>query len=317
MPGNLANLDVRLGLPTLLAVTASDVAVWNESGSAGPPEPVYNASIHTLAWSDTFESYAVGSPPSGYSIDQSHGTVSVVTDKAFAGTQSLKISFNNDGCLGGSDANVAIEKSIGTGDTHRDWIVTYETLWPVGYMFYWSAGGCSRGSSEKEWVNFYTSSPPFGGKWSLVAHNFSSSELAAAQPLDYSGLAPGLMWCLFIDTLEQTSTKSNIQYPQNNGRGSLDPNSLADGNWHRITIRTKKESGVDVGDGIVQMWVDGQIVINYDGTDTTSSAFNLVYVPSASGMYHPFIYVGIFNGGAPQAQSRWLDNGQSFYVTAS
>lgn len=289
--------------------------------TAASSEPTYNPAIHTLAWSDDFETYTVGAHPTGYSVDSSHGTVAVANDQAFSGTKSVKITWNNDGCLGGSDANCNIQKSIGTGDTHRDWIVTYNTLFSAGYKFYWDAGGCSRGVSEKEWINFYTSSPPFGGKWGVDAHKFSAPEMAAAQPPIYTASLPAAMlWCLFIDASDGSS-KSNIQYPQHlllpGSAGAKDPYSLVDSAWHRITIRTKKESSIDKGDGVVQMWVDGNAIMNYDGTDSNSPAFNLVYVPSASGMYHPFIYVGIFNGGAPQAQSRWVDKGSAFYVTAS
>ncbi len=281
-------------------------------------EPVFNSATDVMALSDDFPSSSyptISALASPYSIATSHGTVSLDSTQAFASDQSVKVTFNNDGCLDGqspSDASVGIGRSIGANDTHPEWVASYYAMYQPGYMFWWSNGGCSRGVSAKELVNFYASTPGGVGKWSLVAHHFSASELSSVWPPIYQvsvGAGGAVLWGVWQDNLETSSTvaANNPTYPQHLAIGTKDPNAIADGAWHRITVRSRKQSGVDVGDGIIQMWVDGVLVMNYDGTDSSSPAYHKVYVSSNAGMYQPFAVAGIFNGGAPQLQSRWLD----------
>ena len=122
------------------------------------------------------------------------------------------------------------------------------------------------------------------------------------------------MWGLFIDNIEAgSSLKGTIEYPQHLAIGTKDPTSLGDAAWHRITVRTRKQSAIDAGDGIIQMWVDGVLVMNYDGTDATSLAYHKVYIMTVAGQYSPFDLAGVFNAGSPQAQSRWYDNVRFWY----
>lgn len=283
-------------------------------------EPTFRAGVDTMMWSDDFSQYTSSANLfAGYNQSSQNGG-SLNLDKAIFvnDSQSLRIDWDSAGCLGGNDANVHIEKSVGKLDLHKEWVASYYTRFSAGYMFYWSAGGCSRGVSAKELVS-YASGQTLNGKWSIVAHAFGSNELATACPTIFqSGISSGLLWGFFLDgsdsgTAFPAASCASVAYPQHLAIGSKDPNSLVDGQWHHITVRTRKQSALDVGDGIVQMWVDGVLVMNYDGSDPSSLAYHKVFVRIQSGQYAPFWLAGIFNAGSPKAQSRWFDEIRFWY----
>ena len=62
-----------------------------------------------------------------------------------------------------------------------------------------------------------------------------------------------------------------------------------------------------MGDGIVQMWVDGTLVIDYNGGDPASAAYRQTWTRT-NDFGSPLQFPSVLNGGAPQAQSQWWDN---------
>jgi hypothetical protein len=77
-------------------------------------------------------------------------------------------------------------------------------------------------------------------------------------------------------------------------------------------MRIREESAVDAGDGILQVWIDGVQIMNYDGGNAESPAFGKVYARTMT-VFRPIQYQTVVNAGAPQEQSRWFDDVKVWY----
>jgi Bacterial Ig-like domain (group 2) len=320
---------VGVGSGTITAFCDDLVASYSCTVTAAA-EPTYTPSIHTSVWSEDFESYADATAlKAAYTHNESHGSIALDTTNFHAGAKSLALNFNGDGCLGSFDADVNLEKSFTIG-SHRDCISTYWFRFPAGYMHWWSAGGCSRGVGHKEWVLWRPTTPngqPSGKiTFSAVSQNWNTTN--NQNPLFFPS-ATGLLWWVTIQATTATdgwadSTKPSpgttsmamVQHLALPGSGSpKDPDSVADGNWHRLTIQMTSESALDAGDGKWFVWIDGVLIMNFDGQDATNFAYQQVYTRDRA--WNRVTTMGIFNGGAPQAEARGFDDCQIFYGTSS
>lgn len=174
-------------------------------------------------------------------------------------------------------------------------------------------GSCGRGNASKEFLIFRDPNNTTGGRISLLANNES------ACPAFYGQLAT-LSWNISLapqvtdtinkvsDTLPAGGCAGAERIKQYLALGSKDPQSIADGALHRVTIFILKESGDQVGDGIVRMWVDGTIVINYNGSDPTDPAYHQTYTRTNVGTAAPIAFPTVLNAGSQQLQSQWFDN---------
>jgi hypothetical protein len=97
-------------------------------------------------------------------------------------------------------------------------------------------------------------------------------------------------------TLGMGSDNDHPLHSQNVG-SALRPEDLADGAWHRITIRVKQSSTPTATDGSIHAWVDG---VQKWKRDNIAS--------HASGGWTLFKFPATFNQGSPVNQSEWIDN---------
>lgn len=290
-------------------------------GLVGPPpspltEPVYDPSVHTSVWFDDFESYTVGVPPTNYVLNQSHGTIVVDGTVAHGGSRSCKFTING-GCLSvGNDANVGLEKGMsslaGYSSSQRTWYVTWYAKYDVGYYdlncggefkelyIFRLAGGDPAGScaflatkngGPTACPDFYGSQVVPAGQigWSLVCH----AETGSTQPVTCSGAKESLRQELATTT----------------GRAQ----DIDDGSWHRITRKFRRESAPDAGDGGAWQWVDGTLVMAYDGSNPTDLAFGQVYTRSTA--FFDIQIFGVVNQSLSSTGNRWLDDLRVFRDT--
>ncbi len=267
---------------------------------AGEPQPQVG---DVIAFADSFAGYtSTAALLAAFTSAQTHGTVSLDTTQ-FPGNRVAKFHYNNDGCLGPTDADVLLERGVtGPGAPVREWLVSFQVAFQPGYMFWWSAGGCSRGVGQKAIVIFRDPNNTTGGRITL------SANLESANPPVYGDLGGVLSWTITID-MEAGSTKPGFSQiiRQHLALGSKTPNAIADGAWHRVTLRFVKESGIDVGDGIAQMWVDGTLAINYNGADPANAAYLRTWTRT-NNFGDPIQFPTVLNAGAPQAESQWWAN---------
>lgn len=291
-------------------------------------EPTYDAAVHTSVWAEDFESYAdTAALTAAYVDNNSHGSVNLDATASHGGSKSMRLDFNNDGCLGAGDADVYIEKSFTIG-SHRDSISIYWFRFPVGFLHYWAAG-CARGVGHKEWVLWRPTTPngqPSGKiTFSAVSQNWNTTQ--NQNPLFFPS-ASGLLWWVTIQATSTADGWADSTKPSTAGGGTSsmamvqhlatttkDPASLCDGLWHRMTIQMTAESVLDAGDGRWLVWIDGTPIMNFDGQDATNFAYQQVYTRDRA--WNRVTTMGIFNGGAPQAESRSFDDINVFYRTAS
>ena len=70
----------------------------------------------------------------------------------------------------------------------------------------------------------------------------------------------------------------------------------------------RKETATDAGDGLLKLWIDGILVISYDGEDQNDPYFGAVCTRNTPVVRLEF--AGILNTGSPIAQQEWFDNVQ-------
>ena len=79
------------------------------------------------------------------------------------------------------------------------------------------------------------------------------------------------------DATSSHGLSSSAAYRAHTNKLNWNAAGIDDGNWHRITFHIYRESAVDAGDGIIQAWGDGRLVMDDDGSDPTSPAYHKVY----------------------------------------
>jgi hypothetical protein len=268
-------------------------------------EPRYQAGQGT-SYLEAFEGFTSTSGVLGaYANKESHGVLTL-DSTSFAGNKTLEITYNNDGCLGSSDADVEIERNIGDADASaRDWVVTYYNAFQAGYEFWWGANisSCPRGNASKEVIIFRDPNNTTGGRISVLANT------ETACPAVYGSLGT-LLWNITIDQQPgntQPTGCGSQRIKQHLALTTENPDSIADGQFHRFTIFFRKESRADAGDGAVRMWVDGVMVIDYNGADPASPAYHKTFT-RLNGFAAPIQFPTVLNAGAPQQQSQWFDS---------
>jgi hypothetical protein len=102
-------------------------------------------------------------------------------------------------------------------------------------------------------------------------------------------------WRVAIDDALATTTRRAV-YAQQYRVTTHGPLALAQDQWHRVTLLLGRETRVGGGDGVVQVWVDGALVI-----DRTSAATGTAPI---AGVRYPTT----MRAGPSRAQSRWVDD---------
>jgi uncharacterized protein YjdB len=256
-------------------------------------------------YSETFDQYAsTAALKAAYAHTETHGTINLDTVVSFGGGKSFRIDWSNDGCLGSGDADVEVDKKVGDSvTTDRNWYLRYHARFTPGYQFAWDQSLCIRGAGSKE-VLLFRNTNNTGGRitWSAIKQSNECPSIQAN--------VSGLLWHYSVDkepgSVQPSQCSGSISYRQYLAQGSKDPASVADGQWHRVTIHIKRESAIDAGDGVIQTWIDGVLIMDYNGEDAGNPAFHQVFTRTMP-LFNPIQYQSILNAGAPQGQSRWFD----------
>jgi hypothetical protein len=290
------------------SLTPAATASFNVSALPAPnSEPTFTAGVDTSMYFENFESYASTTALRGaYATREIGGSVNLDALVALTGSKSFRADFIG-GCLGNNDAAVLIERQIPANQpADRDWVLQWHTLSP-GFKFRWdNFADCPRGGGNKEMVLFRDPSVA-GGKFTFGQAGATAPEC----PSIFTPAPSFSLWILFMEA-DAGATKPSCSGQQQVTMQHLaattkSPPQITDNAWHRLTLRLKKESAKDAGDGVVQFWIDGVLVMNYNGEDPASPAFGKVHTRTLP-MGRIFQYPGTVNGGAPQNQSRWFDD---------
>lgn len=324
-----------------------------DGNPGGLSEPLFNASIHTLVWPGQTN----GGSGSSYSWDSSHPAGNARTQEDFSGfansaailayfsnstsggsinldattgvssSSSMRIDWTDQGCLGASDANVGIQKRLGKmsdgihndiqnySSTAKHWIITCQMKFGTGYLFY-GRSGCAR-SGDQKIIVVYRDPNATHNKFTFHADNEGGRGCPISAYSSFNGQG---LWDWGWDSSESDGSAPSCGSPIFPGvvnNGTLDPGGVGDNTWRRVTLEVRKESIPLAGDGLYRLWVGGTLKANYDGQDSGNVAFNKCYTGDAVGFADPVIFFGIFNAGPPQAQSCWMTDWQTYYVTGS
>lgn len=225
-------------------------------------EPVFVAGTHTSLWHDDLESTATTAALYARYATQSNET-GVHLDATGGVNGSRGIRFDWRAKTGCTDDSHFIEGSIAPS---QEVVVQYSVRYQPNFAFDWiGRGGPCSGNAKKLFFLWAQQGSRFG----FISEN--------------RGLGVG-------------SDYDHPLFAQNTG-GAVTPEALADGQWHRITLRVRQSSTPTATDGYVHGWIDG----------VQRWAVNNI-ASRASGGWVLFKLPTTMNQGSPIDQSEWMDN---------
>ena len=188
-------------------------------------------------------------------------------------------------------------------------MIQYNVKYDVGFAFAGSDGPgvCNSGTESKQFLNIRSSTS--NGRMSFLVNNSGGVCPGDAAETAFTGKAR-YMSAFSADTGQISQCAgATPRYTQHTG-ASVDPDSIADGQTHLVTIYNKLESALNAGDGIVRVWVDSVLVMEYNGEAGGNAADTVYTVNATARPYAAYIiqYPWTYNGGSPKAQSQWRDN---------
>lgn len=261
----------------------------------GPPEP--RGSIQLLA-SEDFERYAsTGELKAGYGdLTEVGAELALDTTTAAGGTKSVRVDYGLDaGCV---DANPSLSKrfSITTPTTLA---VRYRFRLSPGFRFQQPPTHCGgAGTASQELV---VERDANGRGTIVLSAGAEPSNPPVAPALD------GLRWQVEVRDVRATQTPAtpHARYRQHLRFPRLGPAAVADGRWHSLTVLVSREPQAGSGAGVVQAWIDGEAVLDADGTPNGASAGRVF---SGTAQFGRFTVPSRLLSGASASQTRWLDD---------
>jgi len=257
----------------------------------GPREPFSSTQV---LYADDFERYANTAGVKGSYGDQREVNGSLnLDDLGDAGSRTLRIDYGPDaGC---QDSDVLVSKVMAITSPLSE-VFRYRFKFDRGFVFQQAACGVSAtGSTE------FVLGRVMGGRGTVVF----SAAADAPIPVIHQGVA-GLRWQLQVRDVRAPVTPQmpHVVYRQHLRVTRLSPSAVADGLWHRMAVLVQRETTSGAGDGIIRVWVDGEAVLDYDGS--AGAAVGKVY--SGTPQFGTITYPTVLAGGAGRAQSRWFDD---------
>lgn len=259
----------------------------------GPREPT-NAS--QVLYTDDFERYANTAALKGSYGDQREQGAAFAIDgtEAAQGTRSFRIDYQADGgCL---DADVFLSKVLAITSPQTA-MLQYRFRFAQGFRFQQPASHClGRGVSSTEFVLGRV----MNGRGTVVLSAAADEPLPLIHP-DVGGLR----WQVQVRDVRGTVTPAqpHALYRQHVRVTRLSPGALADGRWHRLGLLVQRETMAGLGNGVIRVWIDGDAVLDYDGSAGVAAA----KVFSGTAPFGAITYPSTLAAGASQVQSRWYD----------
>ncbi len=261
---------VGITLALLLLGCADGTAALGPSSSstAGAPpsfgvgEPTFGGGSQSALWADDFEGTAnTAALFARYTTQSGESGVHVDATGGLQGSRAIRVDWRTRaGC---ADDSHLLERAFPAAA--RDVIVQYSVRYTPGFAFDWSGNDRCSGNAKKLFFLWAAQ----GSRFDFISENHV---LGVGSDLDHPLFA------------------------QNIG-GALRPDDLADGSWHRITLRIRQSSTPTATDGSIHGWIDGA-----QRWAVTGIASN------ASGGWVLFKLPTTFNQGSPRDQSEWIDD---------
>ena len=223
-----------------------------------------------------------------------------------------------------SDAEVFLQKTVSdNADPNGVLVWSYQAKWDADYQFSNPITSYTnkeflvyRGSGAQEGWGRVTSSITDQGAavWSLAGvQDQSGGSLYAQYATEWNAYRSFKDWDVTIAGDEEVvnpvgSRKIILKTNRIAGFTTHSPQALADANtWNRITCRLHRETAHNVGDGCFTMWVNGTVVMHWDGlggNGSPSYANNNVFTKPRPAFF--FHYPSVMNRGTYIDQSRWF-----------
>jgi hypothetical protein len=102
-------------------------------------------------------------------------------------------------------------------------------------------------------------------------------------------------WRIGIDDAFSTAPRRAV-YAQHLNLATHGPLALTKNEWHRITLAVSRSSAVGLTDGVLQLWIDGTLVLDVNDAATGTAPFTAIRYPT------------LLHAGASHSQSRWIDD---------
>ncbi len=293
-PLDAGAIVVDAGLPVAGVDAGVDAgSLVDPDPDGGPREPTSSSQV---LYTDDFERYANTTALKGSYGDQREVGASFVLDgmTAAVGSRSMRIDYGTDaGC---QDADVFLSKVLSL-TSPLTVVLRYRFRFEQRFRFQQPATHCSgRGTSSTEFVIGRV----MNGRGTVVLAAASDQPL----PLVYPNV-PGLRWQVQVRDVRGlvTPAQPNVLYRQHQRATRLGPAAVADGRWHQLSLLVQRETQQGLGDGVVRLWIDGEAVLDYDGS--VGLAQGKVF--SGTAPFGTITYPSMLAAGASQAQTRWFD----------
>lgn len=250
----------------LAARPLSSVSRAAEAPIPGDGEPRFAEDRHTLLWSDAFnaEPTDISSERYGRYLTLEARPLHFEADGGVDGTGSVRIEWSTGDTTRAlcADDSHLIEASF---PATRDVTITYSVRYSPGFVFDWGGRPGCYGNAKKLFLLWARE----GSRFVFVSEN---------------------------GTLGVGSDNDHPLFGQNVGE-RVRTRDLADGKWHRVTLRVRQGSSATSADGVIQGWIDGVQRWQYEGIVTHNT-----------GGYYLFKMPATFNAGSPVAQTEWMDD---------
>lgn len=226
-------------------------------------EPQYSPSAHTPLWMDDFEQATSDAAIyQRYVTQNGENGLHADATGGVNGSRALRIDWRSkSGC---TDDSHFIEGIF--PHAAKEVVVQYRVRYQPGFVFDWiGRSGCS--GNAKKLLFLWAGA---GSRFDFISENH------------FLGVG---------------SDHDHPLFAQNVGGSAVRPEDLADGQWHRITLRVRQSSTPTAPDGFIHGWVDG---VQKWRIDNVAS--------NASGGWTLFKLPSTLNQGSPVNQSEWFDD---------
>jgi hypothetical protein len=288
----------------LLSATA-----YGQVADAVPPpppgvdEPLYNAGTHTSLYYESFEAYlSTTDLRAAVSSAEQRGTVNLDATQGAIGSKSYRVDWDAGGC--GQDTWTWIGTDLSPPTGRKHWFVSFYIKTTPSYP----ANGCGPAHKTMIFDQGYASRTVFDA-WASGPEG----------PMIYCA-GKGDQWCqgltyhYTIDAVRPDGkTTSGLVGHLNKDSRSASP-YLNNGAWHRVTMHLRRESASAAGDGTARLWVDGLLVMDYQGENPDNPAYRKTHTGSLDFWMKKVQYPTTVNGGPAVAGMKiWFDDLRIYY----
>jgi hypothetical protein len=238
-----------------------------------------------VLYRDDFETYAdTAALLAGYPIYREVGGSLALESSTDGGNQAMRIDYSVSTDGGCADADVFVGKLV--AGNLPEVIASWRFKLEPNFLSVQPASHCgAQGTGSIELVLLRTNDP--SGRITIEVSGEPENPIRSA-PADVS-------WRIGIDDAFATTPRRAV-YAQHLNLATHGPLALTQDEWHRVTFAVTRASGVGLTDGVLQLWIDGTLVLDVNDAATGIAPFTAIRYPT------------LLKAGAAHAQSRWIDD---------